>query len=80
MKIVVIGGVAAGPKAASKIIRMCPDTDVTVVDKGEFISFAGCGLPYYVSDIVKEQKNCFAHPSVCLAIRLSFKKLKMSVS
>jgi NADPH-dependent 2,4-dienoyl-CoA reductase/sulfur reductase-like enzyme/rhodanese-related sulfurtransferase/two-component sensor histidine kinase len=56
-KVVVIGGVAAGPKVASKVIRLRPDADVTVVDKGEFLSYAGCGLPYYVSGVVKEQKE-----------------------
>jgi NADPH-dependent 2,4-dienoyl-CoA reductase/sulfur reductase-like enzyme len=49
MKVIIIGGVAAGPKAAAKIIRLQPDTDVTVLEKGPFLSYAGCGLPYYVS-------------------------------
>ena len=57
MKVVVVGGVAAGPKAASKIIRMCPEADVTVLEKGAFLSYAGCGLPYYISGVVKEQKQ-----------------------
>ena len=34
MKVVIVGGVAAGPKAAAKIIRMKPDTDVTIIEKG----------------------------------------------
>ncbi|MCK5851929.1 FAD-dependent oxidoreductase [bacterium] len=60
MKVIVIGGVAAGPKIASKIIRNCPEADVTVVEKGEFLSYAGCGLPYYISGEVKEQKELMA--------------------
>ena len=60
MKVVVIGGVAAGPKIASKIIRNCPEAEVTIVEKGEFLSYAGCGLPYYISGEVKEQKELMA--------------------
>lgn len=57
MKVVVIGGVAAGPKVASRIVRLMPDAEVSIVEKGEFVSYAGCGLPYYVSGVVKEQKE-----------------------
>ncbi len=60
MKVIVIGGVAAGPKIASKIIRNCPEAEVTIVEKGEFLSYAGCGLPYYISGEVKEQKELMA--------------------
>jgi NADPH-dependent 2,4-dienoyl-CoA reductase/sulfur reductase-like enzyme/rhodanese-related sulfurtransferase len=49
--------VAAGPKAASKIIRMVPDAQVTIIEKGSFLSYAGCGLPYYVSGEIKEQRE-----------------------
>jgi len=57
VKVVIIGGVAAGPKAASKIIRMVPDAHVTIIEKGSFLSYAGCGLPYYVSGEIKEQRE-----------------------
>jgi NADPH-dependent 2,4-dienoyl-CoA reductase/sulfur reductase-like enzyme/rhodanese-related sulfurtransferase len=57
VKVVIVGGVAAGPKAASKIIRLMPDTDVTILEKGLVLSYAGCGLPYYVSGEIKEQKE-----------------------
>ncbi len=62
MKVIVIGGVAAGPKAASKIIRNNPEAEVTIIEKGEFLSYAGCGLPYYISGEVKEQKELMATP------------------
>jgi NADPH-dependent 2,4-dienoyl-CoA reductase/sulfur reductase-like enzyme/rhodanese-related sulfurtransferase len=54
IKVVVVGGVAAGLKAASKIIRLKPDADVTVVERDEYLSYAGCGLPYYISGLIKE--------------------------
>ncbi len=56
MRVVVVGGVAAGLKAASKIIRLKPDADVTVVERDEYLSYAGCGLPYYISGLIKEDE------------------------
>ena len=51
MKIVVIGGVAAGMSAASKIKRDNPEYEVIVLEKGKEVSYGACGLPYYVSDV-----------------------------
>ncbi|MCR5814462.1 MAG: FAD-dependent oxidoreductase [Desulfovibrio sp.] len=48
-KVVIIGGVALGPKAACRCMRLAPDTELTLVDENTFISYGGCGLPYYVS-------------------------------
>ncbi|OGV17901.1 MAG: hypothetical protein A2X47_10150 [Lentisphaerae bacterium GWF2_38_69] len=53
-KVVIIGGVAAGSKVASKVIRLSPDTEVTVIEKGDILSYSGCGLPYYVSGVVSK--------------------------
>ena len=47
--ILVIGGVALGPKAACRAKRLLPDSNVTMIEQGEFISYGGCGIPYYVS-------------------------------
>ncbi len=49
MKAVIIGGVAAGMSAASKIKRNDPTAEVTVYEKGNFVSYGACGLPYFVS-------------------------------
>ncbi|MBU9714226.1 CoA-disulfide reductase [Evansella tamaricis] len=49
MKLLVIGGIAAGMSAASKLKRMDKDAQVTVYEKGGFLSYGACGLPYYVS-------------------------------
>ena len=54
LKIVVIGGVAAGPKAAARAKRCNPDAQVTLIEKGEWISYGGCGLPYYLGATVKD--------------------------
>jgi NADPH-dependent 2,4-dienoyl-CoA reductase/sulfur reductase-like enzyme/rhodanese-related sulfurtransferase len=63
VKVVIIGGVAAGPKTASKIIRMDPNADITIIEKGLFLSYAGCGLPYYVSGEVKDQRQLMETPA-----------------
>ncbi|MBN1863767.1 MAG: FAD-dependent oxidoreductase, partial [Victivallales bacterium] len=76
MKVVVIGGVAAGPKAASRIIRLCPDAEVTILEKDEFLSYAGCGLPYYISGTVKEQKELMATPVGVLRDPVFFQNVK----
>lgn len=52
-KIVIIGGVAVGPKAAVRCKRLAPENEVTVVDENLYISYGGCGIPYYVSGEVQ---------------------------
>lgn len=56
-KLVVIGAVAAGTKAASKAKRDNPDMDVKVFTRERYISYAGCGLPYYIGGIIKEKQE-----------------------
>ena len=53
MNLLVIGGVAAGTKVAAKAKRVMPDAKVTIVTKGKDISYAGCGLPYYVGELIE---------------------------
>jgi len=62
LRVVIVGGVAAGPKVASKIIRLYQDAEVTIVEKGKLLSYAGCGLPYYVSGVVQDQKELMCTP------------------
>ncbi|MEA3288425.1 MAG: CoA-disulfide reductase [Candidatus Marinimicrobia bacterium] len=53
-KFVIIGGDAAGMSAASKIKRMRPDAELVVFEKGEFISYAACGMPYWISGVIDD--------------------------
>ena len=76
MKVVIIGGVAAGPKVASKVVRLMPDAEVTIIEKGEFLSYAGCGLPYYVSGVVKEQAELMCTPVGVVRDTAFFQKVK----
>jgi NADPH-dependent 2,4-dienoyl-CoA reductase/sulfur reductase-like enzyme/rhodanese-related sulfurtransferase len=56
-KIVIVGGVAAGPKAACRLKRLQPGWDVTVIDQDSLISYGGCGIPYYVCGDVSDEKE-----------------------
>ncbi len=53
-KVVVIGGNAAGLSAASQVKRLKPDWDAVVLEKGRYISYAACGMPYYIEGIIPE--------------------------
>ena len=53
MKILIVGGVAAGTKIAAKLKREQRNAEVLILTKGADISYAGCGLPYYVGDVIK---------------------------
>ena len=57
MKVLDIGGVAAGTKTGAKIKRMDPAAEVTILTKGKDISYAGCGLPYYVGGLIPEKEQ-----------------------
>lgn len=57
MNVLVIGGVAAGTKTAAKLKRENRDFDVTLITKGENISYAGCGLPYYVGGVIEDKSD-----------------------
>lgn len=56
-KILIIGAVAAGPKAASRLKRLRPDWEITMVDQDSLISYGGCGIPYYVSGDVSDESE-----------------------
>lgn len=56
-KIVIIGGVAAGPKAACRVKRLMQDAEVTIIDEDSLISYGGCGIPYYVSGDVSDESE-----------------------
>ena len=57
MKVLIIGGVAAGTKTAAKLKREDRSAEVTVITKSRDISYAGCGLPYYVGGAIEEESQ-----------------------
>lgn len=56
-KIVIIGGVAGGATAATRLRRLNEEDQIVLFEKGEYISFANCGLPYHVGGVIKEREN-----------------------
>mgnify|MGYP006277192033 FL=1 len=48
LRVLIIGGVACGPKTAARLRRLMPDADITMIEKGRLVSYGACGLPYYV--------------------------------
>jgi NADPH-dependent 2,4-dienoyl-CoA reductase/sulfur reductase-like enzyme/rhodanese-related sulfurtransferase len=57
LKVVIVGAVAAGPKAGSRLKRLEPGAQVVMVDRDEIISYGGCGIPYYVGGDVAEAEG-----------------------
>ncbi len=57
MKVLIIGGVAAGTKVAAKLKRENRNCQVTILTKSKDISYAGCGLPYYVGNVIQEKNK-----------------------
>ena len=56
-KTVIIGGVAGGATTAARLRRRDEEMQIVLFEKGEHISYANCGLPYYVGDVIKEREN-----------------------
>ena len=57
MKVVIIGGVAGGATAAARIRRLDEQAEIIVFERSGFISYANCGLPYYIGDIITDQED-----------------------
>jgi NADPH-dependent 2,4-dienoyl-CoA reductase/sulfur reductase-like enzyme len=56
-KILIIGGVAGGASAAARLRRLNENVEITVLEKGSYVSFANCGLPYYVGHVIKQREQ-----------------------
>ncbi|MFY9312548.1 MAG: CoA-disulfide reductase, partial [Tepidanaerobacteraceae bacterium] len=56
-KILIVGGVAGGATAAARLRRLNEEDEIIVFERGEYISFANCGLPYYVGGVIPDRKD-----------------------
>ena len=56
-KIIVVGGVAGGASVAARLRRLSEEDEIIMVERGEYISFANCGLPYYIGGVISEKKK-----------------------
>ncbi|ABO49589.1 FAD-dependent pyridine nucleotide-disulfide oxidoreductase [Desulforamulus reducens MI-1] len=59
-KILIIGGVAAGPKTAARARRLDPEAQITILEKGKYISYAGCGMPFYLSGKIHDFDHLYS--------------------
>ena len=57
MKIVIVGGVAGGATTATRLRRLSENNEIILFERGEYISFANCGLPYYISDVISKRED-----------------------
>lgn len=58
-KVVIIGGVAGGASCAARLRRLSEETEIVLLERGGHISYANCGLPYYIGEVIKEREKLF---------------------
>ncbi|MDR3358607.1 MAG: FAD-dependent oxidoreductase [Desulfovibrio sp.] len=74
--ILIVGGVALGPKAACRCKRLNPEASVTIVDENRYISYGGCGIPYYISGEVNNLDDLRATPYHTIRDAAFFRAMK----
>ena len=57
MKVVIIGGVAGGATAAARLRRLDESAEIVVLERGGYVSYANCGLPYYLGGVIRDRAN-----------------------
>jgi NADPH-dependent 2,4-dienoyl-CoA reductase/sulfur reductase-like enzyme len=57
MKYIIIGAVAGGASTAARLRRLDEHAEIIMFEKGEYISYANCGLPYYIGDVIKDRNK-----------------------
>jgi len=75
-RIVVIGGVACGPKAAARARRRDPNAEITIIERGELLSYAGCGMPYYIRGEIETADELMMTPAGALRDAAFFRTVK----
>ncbi|MGI6405305.1 MAG: FAD-dependent oxidoreductase [Syntrophaceticus sp.] len=56
-KVVIVGGVAGGASAAARLRRLDEQAEIIMLERGDYISYANCGLPYYIGNVITEREN-----------------------
>ena len=54
-KIVIVGGVAGGASCAARLRRLDEEAEIVLMERGDYISYANCGLPYHIGDVIKSR-------------------------
>lgn len=69
MKIIIIGGVAGGATTAARIRRADETAEIVLLEKGKYISYANCGLPYYIGGVIEEREKLFVQTPESFGVR-----------
>ena len=56
-RVVIVGGVAGGATCAARLRRLDEDAEIVILDRGYYVSFANCGLPYFVGNVIQEESK-----------------------
>ncbi|MFZ0944208.1 MAG: FAD-dependent oxidoreductase [Syntrophobacteraceae bacterium] len=76
IRVLIIGGVACGPKTASRLKRLMPNADVTMIERGRLVSYGACGLPYYVEGVFPDVGMLCETPANVPRTPVFFEKVK----
>ena len=71
MKVVIVGGVAGGASAAARLRRLDETAQIVVLERSGYVSYANCGLPYYVGDVIQEAGALSVQTPQSLAARFA---------
>jgi len=71
LRVIIVGGVAGGMSAATRLRRLDEHASITVLERGEHVSFANCGLPYHLSDTIPDRESLLLHTPATLAARFN---------
>ena len=67
----IIGGVAGGASTAARLRRLDEQAEIILFEKGEYISYANCGLPYYIGGVIEERERLFVQTPVSFKARFN---------
>ncbi len=71
MKYIIIGAVAGGASAAARLRRLNEKAEIVIFEKGEYISYANCGLPYYIGDVITDRNKLFVQTAASFRKRFN---------
>ena len=55
MKVIIVGGVAGGAGTAARLRRLDENAEIIMLERGDYISYANCGLPYYIGGVIQDR-------------------------
>ena len=70
-KVLIVGGVAGGASTATRLRRLDENLEIVIFEKGEYVSFANCGLPYYIGDIIQNRESLLVQTPESLKVRFN---------